>query len=41
MTYEDKLLTYQEGTVGAMQLLHEKAMEEFSTNVDLWEKASR
>ena len=40
-THEDKVLAHLEGTVRAMQHLHEKALEQGSINVDLWSKALR
>jgi len=41
MTHEDKVLAHLEGTVRAMQHLHDKAQEEGSTNVHRWANALR
>ena len=38
---EDKVLAHLEGTVRAMQHLHDKALEDGSVNVDLWANALR
>ena len=40
-TYEDKVLAHLEGTVRAMQHLHDKALEDGALSADRWAIALR